>query len=341
MKKISSIMALVLTVVLMLTACQSSPAPVAEQPKGTPAAPAEKKAEPADDFPSKPITIYVDSKAGSSTDVISRGFAKVAEKHAGVPFIIENAEGGSGIIALNTMLGKPADGYAWFQQSLTLGLNIATGQAPIKVNDVVPIASLMEDYCVISVKADSPYKTFDDLVKAAKEKPGKLNWGAAKVKTSMHILTLKVAKAAGIDVNYIAYDSANNAKLGLLGNNVEATSSSIGIVREDVKAGKLRVLGMTLAERSPEFPDVPTFKELGYDYVTGYSVWRGLFVKPGIPQNRLDKMAEIIKKTVEDSEWQEFLKQQQLEDNYMDQPTFTKYFNDFVADSTDLVKDLK
>lgn len=298
-------------------------------------------AKTSDGFPKEMISIIVDSKAGSLTDVISRNLGEVMSKYAGVKVLVDNVEGGSGVMALNRMIGKKADGYTIFQQSSTLPITIAVGQAPFKMTDFVPLVGLLEDYCVATVNPEYEYKTLADVVGFAKDNPNKFNWGAAKVKGSMHLFTLKIAKAAGVKFNYIAYPSANDGKIGLMGGNILAYSSTVGNVREDHKEGRLKIVASALRERSPEFPDVPTFRELGYDSVSGYSVWRGLFVKPGIPKERMDKLAEILELTCKDPQWQEFLaKTIYSADMYLPQAEFAKYVDDFYAGILELANDM-
>ncbi len=299
-------------------------------------------AKTADGYPSSTISIIVDSKAGTYTDLLARGFARVMEKYAGVKIIIENVEGGSGVMSANRLLSKKADGYTIYEQSSTLPITIATKQAPFEADDVYPLALLMEDYCVLTVKADGPYQTFDDIVQFAKANPGKFNLGAAKFKGSMHIFTLKFSKAADIQLNYIAYNNAEEAMLGVMGENIPAMASTINIVREDVKAGKLKILACTLAERPVDFPEVPTFRELGYDYVTGYSVWRALFLKPGIPQDRVEKLAEIVDLVCHDPEWKAYIeKPLYSKELYLKADEFASYYKNFHDDVAALTSDLK
>lgn len=295
-----------------------------------------------DGYPNDTITLICDAKAGSDVDVISRKFAVIAEKYADVKFLVENTPGGSGVMAVTSLLQKKPDGYAMMLHSISLPITIGTGQAPYSVDDVAPLAGLFDDCCVVSVKADSPFETFEDVMEYAKENPGQLNWGAAKVKASMHVLTLKIAKAAGVDVNYIAYDDATAAKVALLGGNVSVICSTPDNVREDFKNGDIRILASTQEERSEEFADVPTFRELGYDDLTNYSIYRGLFVKPGIDEARMAYLDELVKRVEEDPEWVSFVTET-LNKNirYMDREDYTADFKNFVEFTKELTKDIQ
>jgi putative tricarboxylic transport membrane protein len=295
----------------------------------------------ADDYPNKPVTFVIPFSPGVAGDTFSRTFAKIAEKYLGQTVVPLNKEGGSGAIGVSYMLSQPADGYTITYHSSTFAYTIAAGQVPFKAQDIVPIASINADYQVLAVKKDSPFKTFDDFVKYAKANPGKLKVAGSGTKATNHVLALKIFKGAGIDASYIPYDGGSKSLLAVLGGNVDALSASSSVVNQQVDAGELRLLAVTSGERAPNRPDVPTFKELGLTKIVDEDIWRGFFGKPGIPQDRLDKLSKVFAEVIKDPEWRTYMKNEQQIDLYKNSADFTKFFNEYVADAEELFKTLK
>jgi putative tricarboxylic transport membrane protein len=294
----------------------------------------------ADNFPAKPINLVIPFGPGAAGDIFSRTFAKVAEKYFGQPIIPINKEGGSLAVGISYALSQPADGYNFVMGSSTIVYTIAAGQAPFKATDLLPLGTLKADYQVMAVKKDSQFKTFDDVVKYAKANPGKLKVGGSSTKSVNHVFALKIFEGAGIKASYIPYDAGNKTLLALLGGNIDAALSSANVVNQQVDSGDLRLLAVTSSKRVPDRPDVPTFKELGLTNIEDLLNWNGFFIKPGTPQEIVDKYNKVFEQVLNDPEWKDYLKKDKQMDFYKNSADFNKFFNNEVSDGMKLFKDL-
>lgn len=296
--------------------------------------------EPADDniipktsdgFPNKEITLIVASSAGAEDDIMIRQFAAIASKYTDVKILVENQGGGSGIDALTSLNKAGNDGYTMLTQSTTLAVQIGAGQTPYTMDDIYPLAGMHGGADCIIVKGDSPYHSLQDLIDDAKAHPGEVNWGAAKTLSVHHIFTLMVSSDADINVNYVAYDKAADAKVAVLNGDVQVGSISFGQIQDEFANGDIRILATSDAEHNPAYPDVPTLAECGLKTADGYSIYRGWFLKPGVPQERVDYLNELVLCVQNDPEWQTYVTDVVAKDNlYMDTPTFTEWFNNIV-----------
>ncbi|MCP8615660.1 Bug family tripartite tricarboxylate transporter substrate binding protein [Salirhabdus salicampi] len=282
-----------------------------------------------DDYPNKPITIVVPFSAGGSGDTMSRTFAKIAEKYVDVSFVVENKPGGSGAIALNHAKTKPADGYTILYHSSTLPFTMASGKIPFNKDDVQPIATLVSNYQALSVPVDSPFQTLEDFVNYAKDNPGKVKVSGSGINGTNHVFALKVEDSTDIDFNYVSYDGGGDALRAVLGNNVDAITSSGEVVNQAAEEGQVRILAVTSKERVEEHPDVPTFVEKGYTDISDEFIWRAFYAMPGVPEERIDKFNEIIQKVIDDPEWDEYRKNTNQDNYYNDGKTFTEIFNNY------------
>jgi putative tricarboxylic transport membrane protein len=294
----------------------------------------------ADDYPNKPVTLVIPFSPGVAGDTFSRTFAKIAEKYLGQSIAPVNKEGGSGAVGVSHMLAQPADGYTITYHSSTFAYTMAAEQVPFKSKDIVPIASINADYQVLAVKNDSPFKTFDDFVKYAKANPGKAKVAGAQTKGTNHVLALKIFQGAGINATYIPDEGGSSSVVAVLGGNVDALKGSSSVINQQVDAGELRLLAVSSGERASNRPNVPTFKELGLTKIVDENIWRGFFGKPGIPQERLDKLSKVFEQVIKDPEWRNYMKNEQQIDFYKNSADFTKYFNEYIADAEVLFKSL-
>ncbi|RTR35175.1 tripartite tricarboxylate transporter substrate binding protein [Robertmurraya yapensis] len=293
------------------------------------------------DYPNRPITFVVPFSAGGSGDIMTREVAKLAEKEFGQTIIVENKEGGSGAIALNYALSKPADGYTILNHSSTLPLTMASGEIPFEAKDIQPVATMVSNYQVLAVPKDSPFITFQDFVEYAKNNPGKLNVVSSQTYGTTHIFSLKIMEEADINFNYIAYDGGSEALTRILGGNGDAITSSGEVVQQQVESGDLRLLGVSSAERLPTHPDVPTFKELGITSIDDELIWRAYFVRPGTPEEIVEKITEVLRKVSETPEFKEYAKNTNQDIYFKTGEELTEVFNNYYEDGKELFESIK
>lgn len=289
----------------------------------------------ADGFPNKDITLILDSDPGTETYNIMAKFAEIASRYADVKINIESYEGSSGVLALNELMKAQPDGYTWLHQSLTLPLTIGFKTAPFEADQVQPIAGLYGDSLVVSVLPDSEFQSIEDIVNYAKENPGTFNWGGAKTKAAIQVGSAMFWDCADIKVNYIAYPSGNDALVAVLGGNTMCNASSVSGVYDYYKNGELKVLAVTSPERLDSMPDVPTFEELGYPEMTGYSIYRGSYTVAGVPEEYLAVLEDWHELIAQDPEWQEFLKSVNKEADYRGLEEYTGWYHEIVNFTTE------
>lgn len=220
-------------------------------------------------FPNKPITLIVPFPAGGSTDRHVRVLAIDASKHLGQPVIVENRPGAGGTLGTVTMArtAKP-DGYTIALYTLAM-LRMPYMQKTTwnPIDDFTFIAGLSGYTFGFTVRSDSPFKTFNDYIEAARRAPGTIDYGSTGVGSSPHLLMEEVALNAKVKLNHVPFKGNADMQQALLGGHVMAQSDGTGWDTY-VDAGRMRLL-MTFGEkRTTRWPDVPTAKELGYGVVS-------------------------------------------------------------------------
>jgi putative tricarboxylic transport membrane protein len=199
----------------------------------------------------------------------------------------ENMTGGGGARAMSHFVqSAPRMQHALIVNSTPLVVRTLQGLFPHSYRDLVPIASVIGNYGAFVVLADSPLKSWDEVVAALQENPRALNVGGGSVRGSMdHVVLAMAVAAAGIDppsVRYVPYDAAGQANLALLGGEVHMLSTGLGEVMSFLRSGDMRVLAITAPQRHADFPELPTLADSGYD--VSFVNWRGFFGPPGLPE---------------------------------------------------------
>jgi len=259
-------------------------------------------------FPSKPITLIVPWPAGGSTDRHMRALAEIAGKHLGQSIVIENKPGGGGTLGPGTMArtAKP-DGYTIAQFPLGM-LRIPHMQKmawdPLK--DFTYIIGVSGYTFGFTVRADSPYKTFNDYIEAARKNPGKIDYGSTGAGSSPHLLMEEVAINAKVQLNHVPFKGNADLQSALLGGHVMAQSDATGWDKF-VESGQMRLL-VTFGEKSTKrWPQVPTAKELGYGVVSQSPY--GIVGPKGMDPAVVKTLHDAFKKAMDDPKHLEVLEQ--------------------------------
>jgi tripartite-type tricarboxylate transporter receptor subunit TctC len=250
-------------------------------------------------FPNKPITLLICSAPGQLGDITTRATAAKAEKFLGQPFTFVNNNAGGGSVAFGITKKVKPDGYT-IMSAPTGNLIWLPYTRPVdyKLEDYTAILTNLVMTSGLVVKADSPWKTFKELVAYAKQNPGKVSYAVTSAGVPMDIAMQYVAKQEGIRWTAVPTPGSDPNTM-LLGGHVTAYSGSTSWLPH-VKSGAFRLLAMHSATRMKDFPDVPTFKELGYNFVhESYSV----FLAPkGTPEPIIKKLDEAFRKALDDKE---------------------------------------
>jgi len=243
------------------------------------------------DYPDKPITLIVPWAPGGSTDILARSLADQLSKSLGQPVIVDNRAGASGNIGSNFVAKAKADGYTLLVGSMsTHAMNPALmPNMPFKgVDDFTPIALMANVVNTMVVNPSVPAKDVKEFIAYAKANPGKLNYASAGPGSTNHLSAVLFEKATGIQMNHVPYRGGAPAVVDTVSNQTQVLFSAGTQTLPHVKAGKLRLLGVTEAQRSVLLKDVPAVAETVPGYELG--VWYALFGPKDMPADLVQRL---------------------------------------------------
>ncbi|MDO9413515.1 MAG: tripartite tricarboxylate transporter substrate binding protein [Pseudolabrys sp.] len=254
-------------------------------------------------WPERPVTIVVPFPAGGSNDVIARVFADRFTQILGQTFVVENKPGANGNIGAAQVARAAPDGYMLLlsgngHNAMNHGLYSKMPYDSRK--DFSHIALLASTANAIVVAPDFPAKTFKELIALAKQGGKAVSFGSPGVGSSGHMSMVMLQQAAGLTLQHVPYRGASPLLTDLLGGHVQLGILNVDIPLSAVKAGKLRVLAVSSAERSPLYPDAPAIAEEGFPGFAA-SGWMGLSGPPGTPAEIVAKLNDAVAKALQDS----------------------------------------
>src|SRR5256885_7111093 len=223
----------------------------------------------AQQFPTRPVTLIVPWPPGGSTDIAMRALATATEKHLGQSIVIENRPGAAGTLGPSNMAGSARpDGYTVAQLPISIFRIPYIQKASFDpTKDFTYIIHLTGYTFGAVVRADAPWKSFQELMDYAKANPGKVNYGTPGAGSSLHITMEQIAKAKGLKWTQVPFKGGADNMNALLGGHIDVTTDSTGWA-ELVNAGKFRLLVTWGAQRTKNWPNVPTLREVGIDMVS-------------------------------------------------------------------------
>ncbi len=238
---------------------------------------------------------------------------------------VTNVPGAGGSIGIAQLVNNSkGDGNQLMVMGYVMVGALLTNKSPVTLDQTTPIARLTTEYEAIVVPANSPIKNAKELAEAIKADPAKVTWAGGSAGGVDHIAAALFAKAAGADptkINYIPFSGGGEALAAILGGKVTAGISGYGEFESQVKAGKLRLIGLTSATKTPNV-DVPSIKEQGVDLEIAN--WRAVEAPPGISADQKKALTETMDKLAQSKEWQEILKTKGWENAYVSGDAFTK-----------------
>ncbi|HEX9016945.1 MAG TPA: tripartite tricarboxylate transporter substrate binding protein [Chloroflexota bacterium] len=361
--KLFALPVLILAITLVASACGgAAPAPTAAPakpaaeptkaaapaaaPTAAPAAPAAAPAAPTAAAapawtPTQNLSFIVHASAGGGSDIQARTMEKVIADNKLYPrnVAVENKVGGSGATAFAYVAGKKGDPYTWLTATTSFFTTPARGQVPLDpTKDFTMLARLSDDFFFIFVKTDSPFKTVQDVIDAAKKNPGKVMWGGTNVGSDDHIFYSLFAKATGTQFNFIPSPGGGDVVTEVLGGHVDVASGNPGEVMNQVKAGKLRALASSGDQPLPNYKDVPTIKSLNINVV--YQQTRMIAAPAGLAAGVRDYYAGMLKKMTGTAGWKDYISKNDQNEDWMEGATLDKYVVDQYASIKALITEL-
>jgi putative tricarboxylic transport membrane protein len=271
-------------------------------------------------YPARAITLLCWSAAGSPVDIYARVMAKLLTAELGQNVVVENRTGGSGVIMVNTLLRAPVDGYTLAANTITLATLFSEPTATFKPDDLQMIARSQVDPYGLIVHTSTPFKSIDELVAFARKKPNFINIGGPFTMSGHRVAWEVFAQAAKFKSTWVPFQGGGPALTAVAGGHIDAAATNPGNVKPFIDAGKVRVLAISSDKRLEDFPDVPTYKERGWDVVR-YQ-WRGIMAKAGTPKPVIDRLSVAIQKAQQAAEWKSYLRQVVQLDGYQPPDAF-------------------
>jgi putative tricarboxylic transport membrane protein len=263
--------------------------------------------------PERPIEIIAPAGPGGGWDLLSRTMQKALteEKLVDKPVIVTNKPGGGGATGWTYLKNKKGQGEFLAATSPLILQNNLLGKSELTFKDFTVVANLMAEWEVVAVRADAPWKDGKSFFEALKKNPAGMPVGVGPaLGNDDHIQFLTLAKAFGVDpksVKFVVYPKTASEQIpALLGGHIQAITISLAETMEQVKAGKLRLLGVSAPKRVADIPDVPTWKEQGIDFV--FPHWRGIVAAPGLSPEQKKFWSDTIAKMVASPTWKKALK---------------------------------
>lgn len=268
-------------------------------------------ADPASEYPNRPVRVVVGYQAGGPTDVVARLLAKQLQTTFGQPFVVENKPGAGSNIASDQVAGAKADGYT-----------LLFAAAPIASNGFVyknlkwdvrksfePISQVMSAPAILAVSPTLPVHTVAELIALAKKQPGKLSFASTGTGGTQHLAGEMLKQHAGINMIHVPYKGASGVITDLIAGNVSMAFMTSVSAMPYLKAGQFRPIAVTAPKRLALLPNVPTMAEAG---VPGLEVdsWSGLFAPAGTPRPIVEKLQQAVIKAVGTTEMRDNLQPQ-------------------------------
>lgn len=283
----------------------------------------------AQEYPVKPVQMVAPFPPGGIADIVGRPLAAAMEKSLRQPVIVVNRPGAGGAVGMTSVAKAPADGYTILMALSSISIfpvsDRINGKTPAyELKDFAPIALVTADPTVLVVAADSPWKTLRDFVETAKAHPGKVNYSSSGVYGTLHVAMEIFANAAGIQMFHVPYQGGGPAVTALLGGQVHALASGPAAAIGQIRGGKMRALASWGTERLTLLPDIPTFKELGYD--AEFYIWSGVFVPAATPQAVQQRLRAAVREAALSPEFKGAMDKVSTPVKYLDAPEFQKYW---------------
>lgn len=278
------------------------------------------------EFPDRPITLIVSMPAGDSADVSSRLIAKAAEAFLKQPVVVVNRPGGGGAVGTSAVAASKPDGYtiATLLTSPMVSIPYFMKLTYHPLKDLQPIMQFGVLNFAVSTRADSPFKTFKDLIAYAREHPGVLTYGTVGPTSTQYILIQQIAKQEKAELVHVPFKGGGEAFSAALGGHITASAGFFS--PGQVRAKKARLLALFGEQRIADFPDVPTLRDLGYDVKIPYFI--GIGAPKGIPESTLKKLEEAFSMGMKDQAFIQGMKSIEMPVKYRNALEFSQFLSE-------------
>jgi putative tricarboxylic transport membrane protein len=258
----------------------------------------------AEPYPSRTVRLICWSSAGSPLDVMMRQLGKQLGDTLGQTFVVENRPGGEGAVAMSVVKNQPADGYAILSTTSSMAFAMAKGDIQFNPDDFTVLPALQAEASAVAVRADSKFKTMKQFMDFIRAHPDQISVGGFSSAGFHQYVFHRLQQAGHFNSIWVPFGGGQDAAVALLGGHIDVAIMTPSSALAEVRNGDIRLLGISSEGRDEYFPDVPTFREQGYDVVA--SIWRGVMFKAGTPQPVIDTLTAAIEKIKKTEEWKKF-----------------------------------
>jgi tripartite-type tricarboxylate transporter receptor subunit TctC len=286
----------------------------------------------AQDYPSRTITLTNPNPPGGMNQILAQPLSVMLQKLTGQPAPIVNRPGGTAGVGTAYVANQPPDGYNILVSTANMHLLIEKDKiygikSPFTLDQIAPLALLSADPLIMVVHPSMPVKNVKELVALAKSKPNEIVYSTSGPYGITHTPQAMFLNAARIQMRHLPTTGGGPAITAALGGHSQVTGGGPAALYPYTQTGKLRAIASWGAKPNPTFPDLPTFKSLGYKDVEAY-LWVGLFTRTGIPEPVFNKMRELVAKATADASYKSALEKVQVVPEHLDAPEFKKFFED-------------
>ncbi|HET6947170.1 MAG TPA: tripartite tricarboxylate transporter substrate binding protein [bacterium] len=275
-------------------------------------------------YPNKPITLVTHSSVGAGGDIFLRNLARHLEGIVTVPVVVENRSGGASARAVSYVATSPTDGYILYGSTPTMLQTPILTRTPHSFLDLQPVVNVFFDPMILYVKTDSPWKTLQDIVNTAKQRPGTIRFGAATPGSVEHMIAHQIQKVAKIQVQPVTFEGGGDLLLAVLGGHVDLGVGEYAEVASQVQAGQVRVINSFTAQRLAG-TTIPTAKEQGVEIVV--EKFRGLLGPKGMDPAAIAFWEQAVKRALAKPAYRGYYTSVFLLPSYMEHDQYNAYLH--------------
>ena len=283
--------------------------------------------------PKRAVDVVVHTGPGGGSDLFARAIAGMLRKEnlLGRQLQVINKPGGGGAVAMAYMVTKKGDVHTiGFFTDVWLATPLVQAEARFTLKDLTPIAHLVLEPNAAVVRAQSPYTTMTQFIQASRKSPGQLRQAGGSVTSVDNFVRLLIQKAMGASWTFISFPSGGERTAALLGGHADLMLTQLQEVREQLRAGRLRVIATSGERRLPSLPNVPTLKEQGI-HIPALVQTRGVLAPPGVPPEAVQYWENLMRRLMATESWKKYVRDEGLEESFLDSRALVKFWDEQTA----------